>query len=192
MIEKLVVGIAQWLPAPGSPGENLGTALAYIHDLAGTTTELAVYNAVAAAMHANMWNMVNGGGTINTVVVTKLDGVSAGVVFSTGGGAVWQGGGSGEPIPQGCAVVTFRTTQRGRSGRGRVYLPWITEPNQTAGVLSASAVTACQTAWDAFATALSTATYPLVVVSGVLGVANLTQSQLVRPFLKTQRRRALR
>ena len=42
MMEKLVVGVAQWLPAPGSPVENLETALAYIHDLAGRGCELIV------------------------------------------------------------------------------------------------------------------------------------------------------
>ena len=42
MMEKLVVGVAQWLPAPGSPGENLETALAYIRDLAGRGCELIV------------------------------------------------------------------------------------------------------------------------------------------------------
>ena len=42
MLEKLVIGIAQWMPAPASPGENLETALAYIRDLAGDGCGLIV------------------------------------------------------------------------------------------------------------------------------------------------------
>jgi predicted amidohydrolase len=42
MMEKLVVGIAQWLPAPGSPEENLETALAHVGELAGRGCELVV------------------------------------------------------------------------------------------------------------------------------------------------------
>ncbi len=41
-MEKLVVGIAQWLPAPGSPGENLEVALAHIGELAGRGCRLVV------------------------------------------------------------------------------------------------------------------------------------------------------
>jgi predicted amidohydrolase len=41
-MENLVVGIAQWLPAPGGAGENLETALGSIRDLAGRGCDLVV------------------------------------------------------------------------------------------------------------------------------------------------------
>jgi predicted amidohydrolase len=41
-MEKLIVGMAQWLPAPGSPGANLETALAHISELAERGCRLVV------------------------------------------------------------------------------------------------------------------------------------------------------
>jgi predicted amidohydrolase len=40
--EKLVVGVAQWLPLPGRPRDNLETALGFIHELARRGCELIV------------------------------------------------------------------------------------------------------------------------------------------------------
>lgn len=42
MVEKLVVGVAQWLPEPGGPDRNLETALATIETLAGRGCDLVV------------------------------------------------------------------------------------------------------------------------------------------------------
>ena len=41
-MEKLIVGIAQWLPVPGSPEENLAAALAHVSELAGRGCQLVV------------------------------------------------------------------------------------------------------------------------------------------------------
>jgi predicted amidohydrolase len=58
--EDLTVGIAQWLPAPGRPRENLATALSLIRDLAGRGCDLVVlpelwpcgYNSASLAQDA--------------------------------------------------------------------------------------------------------------------------------------------
>ncbi len=42
MMERLLVGIAQWLPAPGSPEANLDMALTHIRELAGRGCGLIV------------------------------------------------------------------------------------------------------------------------------------------------------
>jgi predicted amidohydrolase len=41
-MEKLIVGTAQWLPAPGNPEENLESALAHVRELAGRGCQLVV------------------------------------------------------------------------------------------------------------------------------------------------------
>jgi predicted amidohydrolase len=42
VLEKLTVGMAQWLPAPGSPEGNLEAALAHVSELAGRGCQLVV------------------------------------------------------------------------------------------------------------------------------------------------------
>lgn len=164
----------------------------YFHDTGGGGSINALWTLLDASVTQNMWEPVAGTSTqVDQVRITPLDGTTAGVV-KTASGTKWSAGSSGDPILQGAAVVSFATAVRGPRGRGRVYLPWIGEAAQTAGVLASASVTALGTAWTNFVNAMGTGGYPLHVVSAVHSDSNVVTGVTIRSFLKTQRRRARR
>lgn len=58
------------------------------------------------------------------------------------------GGSAVESLPFNCALcISFRTGNRGRSGRGRNYVPGLTEADQAASVVIASRVSGAVTAY---------------------------------------------
>lgn len=61
--------------------------------------------------------------------------------------------------------VSLRTIARGRSHRGRIYLPGIPEPNVTGNTLDASLVTSMVTAVDNVRNAMATQGFNLTVLS---------------------------
>lgn len=108
------------------------------------------------------------------------------------------GVGTGGSVPtSSAAVVTFRTPFRGRSFRGRNYIPGVTDAAQaSAGVLSAGTVTGLLSAYTALAVVADAAGVDHVVASRVTGGAPRTQG-LTTPItaysmdtpLRSQRRR---
>lgn len=164
----------------------------YVYDLTPPHTEAEVYSALDAAVLANQWALVSSGSSVEEVVVTKLDGASAGVTFETGSPDKWTGQGDTQFQPQCCQVVTLRTGLAGRSHRGRVYLPWINNDASAAGVLNATDVALAQAAWTTFVGALNTASFPLVVVSKKLTASFDVTAVKARANATTQRRRALK
>jgi hypothetical protein len=176
--------------APRNASNNL-----YFRDVAGGQTEANLSTDFQASVLVGMWTPVGTNSVINDFTVTKLDGASAGVVFQTGGAAKWQGSGGSDIILQGCAVVSIKSLIRGPNGRGRIFLPWIGETNQTNGVIVPANVTAMQTAWNSFQVSMAAAGWEVVMVtqhaSGGGSAARLA-NYVCKPNLKTQRRRARR
>jgi hypothetical protein len=162
------------------------------HDDAGGHTGTDVYNAINAAVSQQMWAGVVGTASVIDVLTTKLDGSAATVHHATGSPTKWSGTTGGGAILQGAGVVTLRTGFRGRSYRGRIYLPWIAEDDQTDGILLAGNVTAAQTAWSTFMAAVKAAGYPIHVLSRLHSTSTEIVSVTVEPYLKTQRRRTRR
>jgi hypothetical protein len=155
----------------------------------------AVNTALNAHVTAAMWGLVAPTMFVESVDVIDLDGISASSNFATGGGAKWTGGGTGDPIPQGASVIKLTTTLRGRSHRGRVYLPAVPEGDQANGVLTGSVVATVQTAWVAFAAAMAAdATTPLafVVASYKLATQTAISTISAEGKMATQRRRMTR
>jgi hypothetical protein len=164
----------------------------YVKDTTGGLVGPGVFALIDANVTASMFQFMPASASVITVRLTPLDGVSAGVDFATGSPAKWSGTATGDIIPQGAAVLTLRTALGGRSFRGRLYLPWVTEASQANGVLLAAAVSGLSSAWTTYGTALSAASLIPQVVSKRLGVATEVTNYVGRPFLRTQRRRALR
>jgi hypothetical protein len=164
----------------------------YFKDQAGGHTGTDVYNAIDAHWARNMIYVCSANSSIDKIVTTKLDGSAASVDHITGSGVKWTGLGNAELILQGAAVVTIKTGFRGRSRRGRIYLPWITEDFQSEGVLQTAGVAAMQTAWGTFLSDMVTAGYPLHVCSKLHNDSVQAASITCRPYLKTQRRRSRR
>jgi hypothetical protein len=164
----------------------------FIHDDAGGHTGTDVYNALNTNWTRGMITSVNSAAVVDKVITTKLDGTAASIDHSTGSPVKWTGNGGTDYILQGAQVVTLRTGFRGRSRRGRIYLPAIAEDNQLDGVILAANVTTAQTAWDTFLTAMKAAGYPLHVCSRLHSDSIEVVSVTVRGYLNTQRRRARR
>lgn len=164
----------------------------YFKDLTNVAAETDVQTALAANVTAGMWTAVYNNAVVTNTIITRLDGVSAGVQFATGGGAKWTGGSGTDPILQGAQVVTLRTLIGGRSYRGRIYLPWISEAAQSKGLVTPATVTSMQTAWNTFRGAMETAQYSPQVVSALHSTSQQVSAFVVRGNLTTQRRRALR
>ena len=148
-----------WRETPGG-----ATAANVMHFHTASTDTLALYNQIASSVSAAMWTGVSSTASIYQLVITPLDGLSATATYSNPTSAVWNGNTSGDWIPQVAGVVSFRTANRGRQYRGRLYLPFIGEGAAQNGVFFGS-VAPGQLAWDNFRTAMKTALMPLHIAS---------------------------
>ena len=86
-------------------------------------------------------------------------------------------------------IVKFVTGLRGRSYRGRVYLPFVDESTQAQGHIVAGKITDGQGAWEAFHTDMSTDGFELVVASYLHSTAEDVIAVLFERDTATQRRR---
>jgi hypothetical protein len=175
-------------------------AVNVIHIAAPSTppVQADVFEALQDAVSTNMWIMQSSHAVIDTVDVLNLDGSSAVVSFPTGHGAVWSGSGDAAWSPQVAALVKLQTGVRGRSNRGRVYLPFVANDSVTDGTLNGANVALAQTAWTNFLTTLAgdpDGPFPLVVAAydrrhGGAGAGATNVSHVVfESEIGTQRRR---
>jgi hypothetical protein len=170
-------------PSPSVHAHNV------MHFFAPTLTDATLFTAIDGAVTAAMWDTVVNTASVKSVDTMKLDGSSPTVNHATGSPLKWQGQSTGSDyIPQGCCVVSEYTATRGRSHRGRVYLPWVSEGEQTSGNLLD--IPAMQTAWTAFLANVAAADAFLHVASYKLGTSSEVTSVVVKDKLKTQRRRS--
>lgn len=166
-------------------------------DTVGTQDAVDLGTDLVANLTANMWKLVSPNAGIKQIYVTPLDGISAtyAVPFTVGLGPV-SGSGTGDAIPQGASVVTVVSARRGKQWRNRTYVPFVGESEQNAGTLTSGDVTTAQTAWTTFFSAMTAADWaPAVISPAATGpVLNFepATNYVVRPYLKTQRRRARR
>lgn len=149
-----------------------------------------VYDTLDSNVTAAMWEVAPEHAHIHSVDVTPLDGTGATYTGLTGDASKWSGPiASGLSTPQVCALVKLNTAKRGRSFRGRVYIPWASEQNVTAGQVDSANVTAAQAAWTAFIADMDGDSCQLVVASYVLASAEDVLTALYERDVATQRRR---
>ena len=172
----------------GPGGQN---AVNVIHVAKVASTPAAVAAAVDAAAVATMWSAQSSGATVTSLNVTPLDGSSASFILATTG-AKWTGSNVGDFSPATANIVSLRTALRGRSHRGRVYLPFCTEGQISNGSLVAGVPANVQTGWNSFQTTLSAGATILVVASYLHATAQAVTSLLAETVLATQRRRQSR
>ena len=140
----------------------------------------------------NMTFVVSNTAIINEIDITPLDGTSATFTGATGGGLQWTGSAGGDFVPALACVVKLQTASRGRSHRGRIFLPFVGEAENVNGVLNAGDVATMQTDWNAFLAAVKVdATTPanLMVASYKLALAFGVVNANVEGIGATQRRR---
>jgi len=167
-------------------------AVNVMHILRSGTTAAVIASSVDANVTAAMWGTVVNGASVNHIVVTPLDGASASYTLNTTG-AKWTGsGGVFDPCVQ-CAVMVKETTAfRGRSNRGRLYLPFTSENVSGGGVIASGTQTTVQNAWNAFLTAMVAAGSQPVVASYLHASQHPVVAYTVELAMGTQRRRQSR
>jgi len=160
-----------------------------LHVRTVTEDEAGIANSINDALQAATQNPYGNGSSVfelQLVQVTKLDG-SSGAVDTTVSGFFM--GTGGDYIPQGAQVISLKTGARGPQGRGRVYIGPIAETQNENGALldTSSSVSG----WEDVQADLAGGGIELVVASYVHSVARTVVGISSRPFLRTQRRRAV-
>jgi hypothetical protein len=112
-----------------------------------------------------------------------------GELLALNGGSA--GSDTSDPLPPACAiVVSLRTSENSRRGRGRFYLPGVPDSGvSTGGILVGSLVTDLLTDFQAFGTACFVVGFVPAVYSRTDGVQRAVSTVSVDPVLDTQRRR---
>lgn len=170
----------------GSGGQS---AVNVMHISAPGATASGVRDALEAHVTSGMWSTVATGASVKKLEVTPLDGASGGIEYVTSGGAKWTGNGGADYSPGVAAIIKLSTGLRGRSNRGRLFLPFTTEQDILGGLIDDSIVVAVSSAWDTFANAL-------VADDMALGVASYKNSNwhqavaiALEKIVATQKRR---
>jgi hypothetical protein len=167
-------------------------AVNVIHVQLPASTAAHVAALVDSSFVVNMWEPVITTAAIDDIAVTPLDGTGVTVHRVPTGHVV--GGTAGQFEPAASAVVSFSTSHRGRSHRGRFYTPFITEASLANGSLGGTYPADMQTAWETFNANLETdpGVAEHVVASYKLATADEVESYRVLAAVGTQRRRQSR
>jgi hypothetical protein len=169
-----------------------GTGLNFInviHVLKAGSSASAIAAFIDANVTGSMWGYVSGDFIMERLDVLPLDGVSARYELATSG-AKWTGQGTGDAIPNLCALLNLHSGFRGPQHRGRLFLGPVCEGQQVKGALPAGVFfNNVQAAWNAFlATATGGGFQPVIasyVHAGQVPITSWTLSNICA----TQRRR---
>lgn len=172
-----------WISAIGQDAVNV----MHIRNVGGDAA--AVFADLNANVTHDMWVSVHSTCSVDVVTITPLDGSTASSDFPTGTPAKWSGSGGLDFIPSTAAIVKFTTALRGRSFRGRAFLPFTSEESNVNGSLIPAAQGPMQTDWTAFLAAMNAAGSQPVIASYKHAVAHTIQFALVETELAVQRRR---
>jgi hypothetical protein len=173
-------------------GQNAVNVI-HITTSAAGRTPLQVFTALDANVDTNMWGFQSTNAAVDSIDITPLDGVSATNSFLTGRPGKWTGQSGGtDYTPAVSALIKLQTVHRGRSHRGRIFLPFVVEGMVTRGVLDAGVVASVGAAWSDYADDLvADATTPcsIVVASYKLASADVAHVVSCESVAGTQRRR---
>lgn len=164
------------------------TAANVMHFANAGTTPAEVASDLNAHVAAAMWTPVSGDASVVSLTVTPLDGGGASVNVPVSGDQ-WDGQPGGDMIPAASCVVSLNTLSRGRSYRGRVFLPFLAEGSQSQGDIGDTTVTDTAAAWETFRSYLEEHGPQLVVASYKLASYAECSSLSVKQGAGTQRRR---
>jgi hypothetical protein len=161
-------------------------AVNVMHFLDTTHTVTELVGLLGSDVQTDQFDVLHEDWSAPTCSVTPLDGSSSTTEHAL---ANWSGVQSGDYVPQVAAIVKYTTLKRGRSYRGRTFLPGVAEAASGNGKLNGSSFTLMSTAWPAYHTALAGHGVNLVIASYKHSTADLVTSVLVELETGTQRRR---
>lgn len=171
---------------------QLAVNVIHIHDESGTVTDSQLRTQLDAAAGANMWSSASLNATVQDLAITKLDGVTGTTHGVPATPSKWTGGNADPFQPQVAVVVKLTTGLRGRSHRGRVFVPFTVSAAVTDGNVNPTTAGNMGTAWSAFNTTLLAGAnnLDLVVASYKLATAQSVLNPIgVELVGGTQRRR---
>lgn len=148
--------------------ESSGLTATNVIHIAGADTPSDLADVIIAAVPSTgsaMWGPMSSSARLSSLDLLPLDGATATYHRDLDTNAKWYGQGGGAPIPAACALVKLDTGVRGRSNRGRIYIPFVGESVFSSGLLDATAREDCENGWEAFRTALIGDANALVVAS---------------------------
>ena len=159
-----------------------------LHFYAPTKTEGDVFTALDAHVTAAMWDWPSSNAKVTSVDIIKLDGSAITVNHAIAGSpGKWNGGGLGTSLPQVAGIVKLKSGVRGRSYRGRVFIPYVGEGEVAGNVLID--VAAVQAAWDTFKAAMVADGVTQVIASYKLATQRAVINHVAEAKTATQRRR---
>lgn len=171
------------------------TATNVIHVLSPTGDEDDVMASIDSAATPQMWSPCTNQLLLDNVTITKLDGTPDGRVYplSVLTAANWpDNSGSLDYSPQVAALVKMQSGATGRSGRGRVFLPFVAESVVTGGQINETSTTPCTEAWVDLANALVADNRALAVASYKNAAASQVLNLACQTNTATQRKRQKR
>jgi len=166
------------------------TPVNVMHFHAPSSSPAAIESALNAHVSANMWAHTHVNEGINEVIITPLDGGGISTTILTGFTSAWRGTQSTSGfLPQVCALIKHTTSLRGRSYRGRTFLPYPVEGVVDSGVLDPTTEAAMTTAWRSFLSGMIGAGVEPHVASYKHSSSTLIIDSVAEPYTATQRRR---
>jgi hypothetical protein len=166
------------------------TAANVMHFRKAGSNPAALFTAFDSHVTQAMWDHTNTHSKIGTMNITPLDGSSVTLPEVITPAAKYGGGFAGTAIiPTAAALVKLVTGKRGRSYRGRLFLPWVDEAAYDEGMIVGANNAAMQTAWSTFVSAMSGDGFDLVVASYVHSTAENVVGLLCELHTGTIRRR---
>jgi hypothetical protein len=175
--------------APGVAGPY---AINVMHFRQDAVDQDGLAGAIIANWQADQLSSLSASAELDSFEITPLDGTSATRNYLTDGADHWSGNAGSEWVPQVAVIIKMETALRGRSYRGRIYLPFTGESKIDGGTLDGTFVTAMSAGWNDFNAAMLTdsvvpvvASYKHATAEGIVGF--ICESQTA-----TQRRRMSR
>ena len=161
-----------------------------------TATPSDIYTAFDAAWTTNQLAYAANTAHLNQIDITPLDGVTATQSFSLGGSKYVGGADVADYKPAEAVMVKLTTALRGRSHRGRLFLPFPARDATSDGIINPTTQGVMATAWGTFVSTLngdsSPGPYNLVVASYKLPAATVVETLSIENEIGTQRRRQSR
>jgi hypothetical protein len=144
--------------------------------------------AFSAEAEAGMFDPVSSSASATTMDITPLDGTGATITEALTG---WVGNGDPDWIPAVSGLVKLSTAKRGRSYRGRIFLPFYSETAQENGSVLGDWIGADSGKWSEFNNDLFAGGTPLqlCVASYKHATSEVVTAITQEPVLATQRRR---
>lgn len=171
---------------------QIATNVIHILGPGGGYTDAQLRAGLDAAMDAAQWGSASVNATVSDLALTPLDGSSATTHSPPATPSKWTGGNPDPFSPATAVIVKLQTGFRGRSKRGRIFVPFTSTTVLTDGAVESATATNMATAWQDFQDDLNAGTpsFTMVVASYKLASEEVVIPPIsVELVAATQRRR---